>query len=97
MKNCRNMLIAFIIPLMMVLSFSASGRSLDVDYGGFHQAAFSAADMLVPPTATPERLSTSVLARSVLPAKPKAVDSVNDKVSVAGYKDRPGWFRLSAY
>jgi hypothetical protein len=97
LKICRHFIIGLIIPLLIGLSFSVSAKSVDADYGAYHQTSFSSADMLIPAQATPERTSNAALARSVLPEKPKAVDSVNDKVAVAGYKDRPGWFKVSAY
>jgi hypothetical protein len=93
----RHFIIGSMVALLVGLSFSVSARSIDADYGPYHQTSFSSADMLVPTPATPGRTSNAVLARSILPAKPKAVDSVNDKVAVASYKDRPGWFKVSAY
>lgn len=97
MKTFRHFIIGLMIPLLIGLSFSASARSIDTDYWAYHQTSFSSSDVMVPTPATPERPSNAVLARSVLPAKPKAIDSVNDKVAVASYKDRPGWFKVSAY
>ncbi|MGZ8220038.1 MAG: hypothetical protein ACXWT0_00170 [Methylobacter sp.] len=97
MKTYRHFIVALMIPLLIGLSFSASAKSIDADYGPYHQTSFSAADVLVPTHAAPERISTAVMARSELLGKMKAVDSVNDKVARAGYKDRPGWFMLSAH
>jgi len=85
----------FMIPLLiglMAFAFSAHAQPLgDVDYCAYHQVSFSAGDVLLPATATPERISTAVLSRSAVLGKIKVVDSVNKKVVSAGYKDRPGW------
>lgn len=79
-----------------MMSFSVSARSADADYGAYHQASFSLSDALAPTPATPERTCCmNALGRSALPEKPKAVDSVNEKVVSAGYKDRPGWSKVS--
>ncbi len=83
----------FIIPLLIgMMAFGVQARQLtDVDYNAYHQASFSVGDVLLPATATPERISTAALSRSAVLGKIKVVDSVNKKVVSAGYKDRPGW------